>query len=86
MALVETWTHKGIGDEILFVDGYEMIEIEERNDHGKREGRRNNSLFKEGRHYTKNRPTIGVQPNCILGTKERKRVCENPCGLSLTQF
>ena len=32
MALTETWTHDGIGDEILTMDGYELIAREDRND------------------------------------------------------
>ena len=32
MALTETWTHGGIGDDFLNVDGYELILRSDRND------------------------------------------------------
>ena len=38
MALTETWTHGGIGDEIVSIDGYEMIAREDRNDTAKGRG------------------------------------------------
>ena len=37
-ALTETWTHEGIGDEILAVEGYELTAREDRNDTEKGRG------------------------------------------------
>ena len=38
MAITETWTHEGIGDVILTIDGYELIAREDRNDTEKGRG------------------------------------------------